>query len=84
MIKALGNLAKEYNKANFPFCILKGLSVGVNYPSPLLRNSGDIDIYLYKKGDYKRATAYFQSKGYKISHGGRVHNQFTKDGASFF
>ena len=80
MIKVLGNLKEEYDQAGFPFCLLKGLSVGLNYPKPLLRSSGDIDLYLYGEGDYDKATAHFISKGYKVEHGGRVHNKFYMDG----
>lgn len=80
MIKVLGNLKEEYKEANFPFCLLKGLSVGVNYPSPLLRNPGDIDLFLYKKGDFEKATELYASRGYKIEPGGRTHNKFLKDG----
>lgn len=80
MIKVLGTLIEEYKEANFPFCLLKGLGVGVNYPQPLLRNAGDIDLFLYRKGDFERATELYASRGYNIEPGGRTHNKFLKDG----
>ena len=79
MIKVLGNLKDEYDEAGFPFCLLKGLSVGVNYPKPLLRSAGDIDLFLYKEGDFDRVTKLYTSKGYNIESGGRTHNKFTKE-----
>ena len=80
MIHVLSDLINEYKEANFPFCLLKGLSTGINYPSPLYRNSGDIDLYLYQKGDFERATEWFTKKGFVIEHGDRIHNKFIKDG----
>lgn len=80
MIKVLGDLIEEYKEENIPFCLLKGLSVGANYPSPLLRTPGDIDLFLYQKGDFERATELYASRGYNIEHGGRTHNKFSKDG----
>ncbi len=80
MIQVLKDLSQEYQEASFPFCLLKGLGVGVNYPSPLLRNAGDIDLWLYRKGDFERATEYFKAKGFDIKYGSRTHNQFIKDG----
>ena len=80
MIQVLKDLSQEYQEANFPFCLLKGLGVGVNYPSPLLRNAGDIDLWLYRKGDFERATELYASRGYNIEPGGRTHNKFLKDG----
>src|SRR5690554_3079347 len=51
MIHVLSDLTKEYKAKGFAFCLLKGLANGMNYPSPLLRNAGDIDIFLYQKED---------------------------------
>lgn len=80
MITVLGVLSEEYKEANFPFCLLKGLSVGANYPKPLLRNPGDIDLYLYKKGDYHKSKEYISNKGFDIVDGHQMHYAFTKDG----
>lgn len=80
MIQVLKDITQEYQEADFSFCLLKGLANGVNYPSPLLRNAGDIDLYLYRKGDYKRATELYTAKGFKIEDGSITHNKFIKDG----
>lgn len=55
MGEVLNTLSAEYANEGFPFVLLKGLSNGLNYPQPLLRNPGDIDVLLYRKGDYERA-----------------------------
>lgn len=80
MIQVLKDLSQEYQDVSLPFCLLKGLGNGVNYPSPLLRNPGDIDLYLYRKGDFERATKWFTAKGFKIEDGDHIHNKFSKDG----
>ena len=80
MIQVLADISEEYRKANFPFCLLKGLSNGVNYPSPLLRNAGDIDLLLYRKGDYERGKKWCSEKGFKIEDGDHIHYAFDKDG----
>ena len=79
MIHVLSDLVKEYEEASFPFCLLKGLAAGANYPSPLLRNPGDIDLFLYQKGDFERATEWLKGRGYEVKHGDRIHNKFIKD-----
>ena len=80
MISVLKELQEEYAREGFPFLLLKGLANGVNYPDPLLRNPGDIDLLLYVKGDYKRANEWLTGKGVKIEHGGAVHNMYNRNG----
>lgn len=80
MIDVLSKLTKEYSKADLPFVLLKGLSNGVNYPEPLLRNPGDIDLYLYRKGDYKRSIDWIKGKGVETSIGDRIHYKYNLDG----
>lgn len=80
MIKVLGNLKDEYDEAGFPFCLLKGLSVGVNYPKPLLRSAGDIDLYLYGKGDYERVREWLVKKGYEVLQNKHIHYQYEIEG----
>ena len=80
MIKVLGNLKEEYDQAGFPFCLLKGLSVGVNYPKPLLRSAGDIDLYLYQKGDYEKSKGWIISNGYEVEDGHHMHYSYCRDG----
>ncbi len=80
MISLLKELQEEYTREGYPFLLLKGLACGANYPEPLLRNPGDIDLLLYQKGDYERANEWLTKKGVKIEHGGAVHNQYLRDG----
>ncbi len=80
MISLLKELQEEYTRAGFPFLLLKGLANGVNYPEPLLRNPGDIDLLLYKKGDYERAREWLTQKGVDIEPGGVVHYKYKRSG----
>jgi len=82
MIRLLKELQEEYLREGFPFLLLKGLANGVNYPEPLLRNPGDIDLLLYVKGDYERANEWLTQKGVEIKPGGAVHNQYKRNGIS--
>ncbi len=80
MISLLKELQEEYTRAGFPFLLLKGLANGVNYPEPLLRNPGDIDLLLYEKGDYERAREWLTQKGIDIEPGGVVHYKYDRNG----
>lgn len=80
MIHVLTDLSEAYQAANFPFCLLKGLSNGVNYPSPLLRNAGDIDAFLYQKEDYEKGKEWCKERGFEIEDGDHIHYAFDKDG----
>ena len=80
MISLLKELQEEYTRAGFPFLLLKGLANGVNYPEPLLRNPGDIDLLLYVKGDYERAREWLIQKGVDILPGGGIHYKYKYEG----
>ncbi|MDI9604797.1 MAG: nucleotidyltransferase family protein [Bacteroidota bacterium] len=80
MISLLKELQEEYTRAGFPFLLLKGLANGVNYPEPLLRNPGDIDLLLYVKGDYERVREWLTRKGVDIEPGGVVHYKYKRNG----
>ncbi len=82
LIHALSLLIKEYEEADVPFVLLKGLSNGVNYPSPLLRNAGDIDLFLYRKEDYERSKRWITGKGIPIEDGDHIHYKFDFEGVS--
>ncbi len=79
MIHVLSELTQEYNKADSPFCLLKGLGNAMNYPLPLLRNVGDLDLFLYKKDDYEKSKKWIKEKGYKIKDEGPIHYNFSKE-----
>ena len=80
MIQVLKDLTKEYQEAGFTFCLLKGLGNGVNYPSPLLRNAGDLDLFLYRKGDYERSKKWIYDNGIEITESHDMHYAFNKGG----
>ena len=80
MMGVLKDLSEEYEANNFPFCLLKGLSNGINYPSPLLRNAGDLDLLLYKKGDYKRAKEWIEGKGFSVDANHHMHHSYDTKG----
>ncbi|MGI6572880.1 MAG: nucleotidyltransferase family protein [Fermentimonas sp.] len=80
MISLLKELQEEYTRAGFHFLLLKGLANSVNYPEPLLRNPGDIDLLLYGKGDYERAREWLTQKGVDIEPGGVVHYKYNRNG----
>lgn len=80
MIGVLKELKKEYTREGFPFLLLKGLANGVNYPEPLLRNPGDIDLLLYNKGDYDRLYRWLTQNGVDIQPEGDLHFSFSRNG----
>ena len=80
MIQVLADVSEAYQEADFSFCLLKGLSNGVNYPSPLLRNAGDIDLLFYKKEDYEKGKLWCKERGIEIEDADHIHYAFDKDG----
>lgn len=79
MISLLKELQEEYIQADFPFLLLKGLANSVNYPKPLLRSPGDIDLLLYRKGDYERAKEWLIQKSVEIEPAGTVHYKYKRN-----
>lgn len=61
MDKQVGKVAGRLEKAGFPGVVLKGQGLARLYPEPLLRMSGDIDIWL--KGRRRDIVAYLRGKG---------------------
>lgn len=49
VIEVMKKLVDLMNIYKIPFCILKGTSVAVYYPEPLLRSMGDIDFIVQKE-----------------------------------
>lgn len=82
MGEVLNTLSAEYAGEGFSFILLKGLSNGLNYPQPLLRNPGDIDLLLYRKGDYERAKQWLVAQNIDMEDGDHIHYKFDKDGVS--
>jgi len=82
MINVLSKLTDEYTKEDLPFVLLKGLSNGVNYPEPLLRNPGDLDLFIYRKSDYERSKKWIGEKGIEMVDGDHIHYKFDVYGTS--
>ena len=80
MIGVLSGLMQEYAANNYPFCLLKGLSNGINYPKPLLRNAGDLDMFLYQEGDYEKSKEWIAGKGFDIDASHHMHYSFDTEG----
>lgn len=70
----LGNLAMEYGKIGCPFVLLKGQVNAILYPRPEHRAPGDIDLFLYRKGDYEKANEWAKKKGCRID-AENIHHQ---------
>ena len=62
--KALQDIAAEYNALKCPFILLKGQGLALNYPKPLHRTPGDLDLFLYREGDYERVKTWVKAQGY--------------------
>jgi len=82
MIRVLAMVTDWYREAGFPFVLLKGLANGANYPEPLLRNPGDVDIWLYRKGDSERAKTWLEAKGRQTADGDGIHYKLEEQGIS--
>lgn len=63
--RELRNLSAEYEKIDCPWVLLKGASNALLYPNPQRRTAGDIDLFFYRKGDYRKANRWVKSRGYK-------------------
>ncbi|OJV36373.1 MAG: hypothetical protein BGO33_03285 [Bacteroidia bacterium 43-41] len=76
----LRNLTSEYGKMNCPFILLKGQANATLYPKPEHRAPGDIDLFLYRKGDYGKANEWAREKGYKMDAENIHHQSFEING----
>lgn len=63
MDKALASLLGLYRANGIEPVILKGHTAAVNYPSPLLRQSGDIDIYFPSQAQRLKAEEILKDSG---------------------
>lgn len=77
---ALQEITIEYQKLNCPFILLKGQGLALNYPNPLHRTPGDLDLFLYREGDYEKIKEWVNARGYPQEAEGVVHHGFTRDG----
>lgn len=60
MNKRCVQLTRMLEKDGLPPCILKGQGAALLYPEPLLRQSGDIDVWV--KGGHRRLVRYVRSR----------------------
>jgi len=70
----LKSLSHDYESIGCPFVLLKGQGNATLYPNPLHRTPGDIDAYLYQKGDYDKANTWARSQGYEME-AENIHHQ---------
>lgn len=82
VLSVLRTIMEEYAEQGIPSVLLKGPGNGANYPKPLLRNPGDLDLLLYRKGDYERAREWIAGKGIDIVDADGIHYKFERDGVS--
>lgn len=73
-------LSTEYGKIGCPFVLLKGQGNAALYPNPTHRSPGDIDLYLYKKGDYEKANEWAKDKELKMDAEYIHHHAFELNG----
>ena len=76
----LKKLSAEYEKLGCPFVLLKGPANAFFYPNPLHRTTGDIDAFLYQKGDYQKANNWARSKGLEMEPENIHHQAFRYEG----
>lgn len=72
--QALRELSMEFDKMEIPFVLLKGHGNAVCYPNPRRRSPGDIDLFFYEDGDYRRANDWAKAQGFKM-HSEHIHHQ---------
>lgn len=75
---SIGWLAGFYEKHDIDMMLLKGYGLSLNYPESKLRNSGDVDIYLF--GTWKKADdAVREELGVTVHNDREHHTKFTID-----
>ncbi len=62
--KSLADISHEYASRDFLFLLLKGQGNALYYPKPLHRTPGDLDLFLYREEDYRRAKKWVFEQGY--------------------
>lgn len=61
--RVLGEITAQYNDLDCSAILLKGQGAAVNWPVPLHRSPGDIDLFFFRKGDYERANRWVREQG---------------------
>jgi hypothetical protein len=57
-------ISDTYGTLQAPFVLLKGSGVGQNYPKPSLRTVVDLDLFLYREGDYEKVNQWVADQGF--------------------
>ena len=77
----LGDLSAFLWEERFRIMVLKGYGLSLDYPIPAHRPTGDIDLYLYGRGE--EADARIQAKlGIEVKQEGDKHSRFRYQGLS--
>lgn len=76
--REVAELNRLYRKNGFPFVLLKGQGNAIYYQQPEHRTPGDIDLYLYGNGSYKRANEWAKKMGYECTEEGVKHMAYTR------
>ena len=76
-VEAISALAKVYGQEQMDMMLLKGYGLGLNYPVPSHRPTGDIDIYL---PDWKKGDGIIRRMGIRVDAGHEHHTTFTFSG----
>lgn len=60
--------SKLLDSKDIPYCILKGQAIAQNYPNPLRRQCGDIDLFVGEE-NYEKVNSLFESLGARTKEG---------------
>ena len=61
----LSEITHIYKSMNSPTVLLKGQGVALNYPVPLYRTTGDIDLFFLREKDYEKANQWVIEQGFE-------------------
>lgn len=73
---ALKRLSDEYDQLGCPFVLLKGQGNAIFYPDAAHRTPGDIDAYLFQKGDYQKVNDWAKNNDFEFEPECRHHMGF--------
>ena len=76
-VEAISALAKVYGQEQMDMMLLKGYGLGLNYPVPSHRPTGDIDIYF---PDWKKGDGIIRRMGIRVDAGHEHHTTFRFQG----
>lgn len=82
MDKAVESLLALYGSHGIEPVVLKGHTVAALYPTPALRQSGDIDLYFPNADERTQAEQLIRDKGCHTSHGADGSTHFSWQGAT--